>query len=128
MVLNQTSYNKAFNLRINECLQSVAHSYGNILDIPRKADIIFNYEFIKKDWLAAASVDPNAKVTQSIISFNPLYVEEYFDEFIEDIIPHELSHIICFLNRLDDGHGKNWKTLCREMGGTGEEFHRIRYA
>ena len=122
----QTKFKNIIKHRVDECLSLVHDSYGNLFDIPSKSDIIFNYEYINKNWLACASVDLNAKVVQNIISFNPLYVEDYFEDYINDIIPHELSHIICFLNNLDNGHGKNWKTLCLEMGGTGEEFHTVK--
>lgn len=121
-IAKQTEFNKLFDRRIASCLKTVAASYGNILDIPVKKSILFNYEYINKNWFAVAHMDPNAKLIKNIVSFNPLHIEDNIDEFVDNIIPHELSHIICFNNGLDDDHGENWETLCVEMGGSGNQF------
>jgi predicted SprT family Zn-dependent metalloprotease len=46
-----------------------------------------------------------------------------WDHLLNDTVPHELAHIICFANGSDRGHGYNWKRTCRELGGSGERCH-----
>jgi predicted SprT family Zn-dependent metalloprotease len=46
-----------------------------------------------------------------------------WDHLLNDTVPHELAHIICFANGSDRGHGYNWKRTCQALGGTGERCH-----
>lgn len=46
-----------------------------------------------------------------------------WDHLINDTVPHELAHIICFANGTDRGHGYNWKRTCQALGGSGERCH-----
>lgn len=46
-----------------------------------------------------------------------------FDHILNETVPHELAHIICFYTGMDKGHGKTWKRVCMALGGTGERCH-----
>lgn len=46
-----------------------------------------------------------------------------FDHIINETVPHELAHIICMYMGWDKGHGKYWKSVCRQLGGTGKRCH-----
>lgn len=53
-----------------------------------------------------------------------MMLNESWDHLINDTVPHELAHIICFANGSDRGHGLFWKRTCIELGGTGERCHK----
>ena len=42
---------------------------------------------------------------------------------IQDTVPHELAHVICFFQGTDRGHGVAWARMCRALGGSGERCH-----
>lgn len=53
-----------------------------------------------------------------------MMVNQSWDHLFNDTVPHELAHIICFANGSDRGHGIFWRRTCRELGGTGETYHK----
>jgi predicted SprT family Zn-dependent metalloprotease len=42
---------------------------------------------------------------------------------INNTVPHELAHVICFVQGTDSGHGRVWARTCRALGGNGERCH-----
>ena len=42
---------------------------------------------------------------------------------IQDTVPHELAHVICFFQGTDRGHGSTWARMCRALGGSGQRCH-----
>ena len=45
-------------------------------------------------------------------------------DMIEDTVPHELAHIVCFMKReLGRNHDGGWQRVCRALGGTGKRTH-----
>ncbi len=42
---------------------------------------------------------------------------------INNTVPHELAHVICFVQGTDSGHGRVWVRTCRALGGNGERCH-----
>lgn len=47
-----------------------------------------------------------------------------WDHLINDTVPHELAHIVCFFKpSLGRNHDAGWKSVCRRLGGTGERCH-----
>lgn len=46
-----------------------------------------------------------------------------FDYIKNETVPHEIAHIICLYLGWDKGHGKIWKTVCNQLGGTGKTCH-----
>lgn len=49
---------------------------------------------------------------------------ESFAAILKDTIPHEIAHIVCFLNpALGANHDKGWKRVCLALGGTGSTTH-----
>jgi predicted SprT family Zn-dependent metalloprotease len=46
------------------------------------------------------------------------------DEMMNDTIPHEVAHLVCFWNsKLGKNHDNGWKRVCRSLGGTGARTH-----
>lgn len=59
-----------------------------------------------------------------------MMVNKSWDHLLNDTVPHELAHIICFFRRTDRGHGWAWKITCRALGGSGQRCHNeeVEYA
>lgn len=58
------------------------------------------------------------------IKLNPEACDKYFKEMMEEVIPHEVAHLVCFQKPfLGKGHNKRWKRVCKQLGGTGERCH-----
>ena len=59
------------------------------------------------------------------IRFNTqLMQNDGWDHMINDTVPHELAHIICFFDRkLGRNHDAGWKRVCLALGGNGERCH-----
>ena len=53
-----------------------------------------------------------------------MLTREAFDHVINDTVPHEVAHIVCFMNRtLGSNHDSGWARVCRQLGGTGARTH-----
>lgn len=50
---------------------------------------------------------------------------EGYDHILNNTLPHELAHIICFYLGIGKGHDKVWKDLCIALGGTGKRCHDL---
>jgi len=49
---------------------------------------------------------------------------EVLADMINDTVPHELAHIVCFINpTLGRNHDYGWASVCRALGGTGNRTH-----
>ncbi|MNK84723.1 hypothetical protein D3C87_1045810 [compost metagenome] len=64
---------------------------------------------------------PHGKVYH--LRFNPEAIVNYNDDMTNDVIPHEVAHLVCFDRGTDDGHGYNWKATCRRLGGDDSRCH-----
>ena len=64
--------------------------------------------------------------TTYYIRFNhDMLGREAFDHLINDTVPHEIAHIVCFMNPcLGSNHNYGWEQVCRSLGGTGNRCHR----
>lgn len=52
--------------------------------------------------------------------------EKVYRDMVDDTIPHEIAHILCYKNRqLGWGHDQGWKDVCRALGGNGKRTHDI---
>jgi predicted SprT family Zn-dependent metalloprotease len=51
--------------------------------------------------------------------------EEGFQHIMEDTIPHEIAHIVCFAKpSYGNAHNSGWKQICVELGGSGRTCHQ----
>ena len=49
---------------------------------------------------------------------------EALRDMVEDTVPHEFAHIVCFMNpALGDNHNPGWARVCRMLGGSGSRTH-----
>lgn len=63
--------------------------------------------------------------TQYYMRFNrDMLTREAFEHVINDTVPHEIAHIVCFMNRsLGSNHDAGWARVCRQLGGSGARTH-----
>lgn len=49
---------------------------------------------------------------------------EAFDHVLNETVPHEYAHVICFMNpALGKDHNSGWERVCLAMGGSGKRTH-----
>jgi len=52
--------------------------------------------------------------------FNMEAYDKAPDEILNDTVPHEVAHLVCFANPLQGRkHDSGWKRVCQRLGGTG---------
>jgi len=53
-----------------------------------------------------------------------MLTREAFDHVLNATVPHEIAHLVCFMNpKLGRGHDHGWTRVCRALGGNGERCH-----
>lgn len=54
-----------------------------------------------------------------------LNLEAGLDFLLSDTIPHEMAHLLqsAFGSKMD--HGRAWEAYCKELGGTGLQYHEL---
>ena len=61
------------------------------------------------------------------LHFNRDLIERELECMLNDVVPHEIAHIVCFMNpRLGDNHDYGWQRVCRALGGSGERTHKMK--
>ena len=61
-----------------------------------------------------------------IVQFNREACEKYLDEMLNDVVPHEVAHIVCYINpALGRRHDGGWKRVCKTLGGTASGTHSM---
>lgn len=61
--------------------------------------------------------------SDNLVKFNLTVFEQDLPRFLNSTVPHEIAHIVCYMLKLDNGHGKNWKTVCIRLGGNGKRCY-----
>ena len=62
---------------------------------------------------------------QFYVRFNvDMIANDSWEKILNDTVPHELAHVVCFFRNTDNGHGAAWRQVCRALGGTGERCHK----
>jgi predicted SprT family Zn-dependent metalloprotease len=56
------------------------------------------------------------------ICYNSLYMNQNFDAMLNEVVPHEVAHIVQFMKYpfAKQAHGPEWKRICRSLGGNGQ--------
>jgi SprT protein len=69
-------------------------------------------------WLCERHLDRFIDLSTELLAEHP---RAFFDE----IIPHELAHIVAFHLFKDNGHGPQWKDVMRRTGVNGGRTHHL---
>lgn len=71
---------------------------------------------------AAIIRNPNRGKPLVLVRLNKSAVEQNLERVLDDVIPHELAHIVCGF-RPQHGHSHShdagWQAVCKRLGGTG---------
>lgn len=51
------------------------------------------------------------------IRLNIQAVRHYYEQLLEDTLPHEVAHIVQYAKGTKGGHRADWKNYCAELGG-----------
>jgi predicted SprT family Zn-dependent metalloprotease len=57
------------------------------------------------------------------LEFNIYHIENYWDDMVEDTVPHEVAHVIDYMIRGDSNHDGHWQYIARSLGCTGNRTH-----
>ena len=110
--------------RIEEILDRAVELYGaDTVNCCSSIDIQY-YEKGRNAAIAAIRKTENSDPL-GLLQFSMELVRKNLEIMVTEIVPHEISHIICMGNSLDNGHGPVWKEMCRALGGSGDRCHRM---
>lgn len=113
---------------IDKCKEVVAKAkelYGVDLSVVR---IGFNLKGRVAGWAAAKGIR-GGHISYSV-RFNQDMItrgcEDALDDMINDTVPHELAHIVCFMRpELGRNHDAGWARVCKALGGGGGRTHSL---
>lgn len=60
--------------------------------------------------------------TKNEIEYNLSIFKQDTIRCIKEIVPHEIAHFVCDRMGYGINHGKVWKAICKNLGGTGGAF------
>lgn len=61
------------------------------------------------------------------LRFNVEAMRLDWDGFVNDTIPHEIAHIICFMcPEMGKNHDAGWQNVCIALGGSGKLYHSLK--
>lgn len=61
------------------------------------------------------------------LEFNIFHIENYWDDMVEDTIPHEVAHVIDYMIRGRSNHDRKWQYIAYTLGCTGKPTHNYDY-
>lgn len=105
---------------LKECNKTARGVYGDTV-VDKLSNVFVEYYDKGRD--AAVAVVGHKKDTGALIGvvqFSMYATARNLGKMLSDIVPHEYAHLLCFANGWDMGHGDTWKSVCMELGGTGE--------
>lgn len=98
-----------FTIKFNELIIKAEKIYDiNMSDVGLMLDLKGN------STLGVAVLAANGR---KFIRFNTEAVEHYLDHMVDDTLPHEVAHMVEYVQRGSSNHGANWKKICAELGG-----------
>lgn len=109
-----------FTNKVNECLQKAAKQFNmpNILKT--------TVSYFPKGRCAGQA---KSSCGEYEVRFNEFNIENDWDEMVNETIPHEVAHIVCFERpSLGYNHNPGWKRVCLLLGGDASRTHNMQVA
>ena len=102
--------------RCNEVVAKARELYG--MDLSK-----VNVRFDLKGRAAGLAMRHGGEYT---VRFNrDMMNREAFDHLLNNTVPHEFAHIVCFMNpALGSNHNPGWAQVCAQLGGNARRFHK----
>lgn len=64
---------------------------------------------------------------QYIIELNPDAIVNHKSFIIEEVLPHEMAHLVCFNKpEIGNDHDAGWANACKLLGGSGRMHHDVK--
>lgn len=108
-----------FTQLVHECLNKASSMY----DLPElnPANVTITY---KPNGLCIGSASRRSK--RCFLTFSLEAIQKYPDEMVNDTIPHEVAHLVCFIKpHYGSNHDAGWKRVCRNLGGDDSRTHHL---
>jgi predicted SprT family Zn-dependent metalloprotease len=102
--------------KCHEVMDKANSLYG--IDLKSKVDIRFD---LTGSYAGFAGINKG----QIYLRFNvDMLVGKSFNFILNDTVPHEIAHLMCFINpKLGGNHDRGWKSVCINLGGNGQRCH-----
>lgn len=117
--MNETEIKKAIELKSWKVYYQLceSHHLGTVADL-------------RIDFTLRGKNGGMAYLQRNEVNFNFILASENFDEYINQVVPHEVCHIVAFLiyGYREHGHGIYWKALMRECGCKPDRCHNMNIA
>ena len=66
----------------------------------------------------------NPQEYKAVVSLNRDAVAQDVEDMLNDVIPHEIAHIVCMaMPQYGHGHNQGWQAVCKRLGGTGNHMN-----
>ena len=107
---------KKFKNDVRNCIEKANEVFGVNIDV--------NAVDIRLDIKGRCAGQAIRKGKALSLRFNPEAIVEFNDQMTNDTIPHEVAHLVCYVNpRLGRNHDGGWKSVCRRLGGDDSRTH-----
>lgn len=108
-----TAIKSALRRRTFRLIRQAEHLYGITLS---ETTVMF----------FSGGYDAGWQMGADIIGYNLELARRNRREFMEVIVPHEVAHLVQTNTKpLSRQHGKYWRQVCLDLGGTGEPYHEM---
>lgn len=106
-----------FHAELNKKLEEAAEKFG--FPVLVKTEVRFD---LKGNSAGQAML----KGGNLILRFNQEAIEKSYREMVEDTIPHEVAHLVCFVDpSYGKSHDEGWTKVAKSLGGSGNRIHQI---
>lgn len=112
---------------VNECIEKARRIFGDVAMAALSETHVEFFSHGKNVAMAGMMLNPATSKKVGVLQFSMQHVMRKLVVMVKQKVPHEVAHLICFVNGWDYGHGKVWRQVCTMLGGNGETFSTLGY-
>ena len=117
--------------QVNTQMSNQQTLIAKVWEVTAKLEAMYNIEFKSKltiaiDIRGCGRLAGQAVYTRTTykVRFHPGLLQAHGDEFINQVVPHEVCHVACReLYKRNMGHGIEWKNMMRRLGLSPDRCH-----
>lgn len=110
---------QTFERHVHDCLIKACDMYDLPSLYPANVTVVY-----KPKGLAIGTA--SMRQGRCILTFSLEAIEKYAVDMVNDTIPHEVAHLVCFKRPdLGKNHDAGWKRVCRSLGGDDSRTHNL---
>ncbi len=111
-------------IKIRQEIDKIVEKAIDLYDVPRLRDLEIRFDIRSFNFVGQA----RQKYGKLILRLNPKAIVENFDDMLNDTIPHEIAHLVTYINRsLGKNHNRGWQRICLALGGNGKRCIHVKY-